>query len=708
MFLRERGKKAILGPTPAEARRFCGLPPLWSMLVTSSRLGRFLAGSALAGACAESSKGAAARIAASEAADFTASGSYLAARHAGRNRDAGAAGRFYREALRHDPKNADLLDRTFVSLVVGGDIGSAVTYADRVIKADKDDRVGRLVLGVHALKEKQYAVARRNLAQSVRGPITDLTATLLGAWAQAGAGDAKGAVASIDRLAGPDWYAIFKDLHAGMILDMAGNAEEAGKRFAQAYKLDSSALRVVEAYGGWLSRNGKKDEARKVFTDFDKVLPNHPLIVQALAHLAAEPAKVAVETPPPPPKLSVERLLLRGAKGDDVKALQARLGVPDDGVFGPKTQRSVREFQERNGLRADGVVGAKTLAKINGAEGKTQTAAQRDSGGLPLVVTTAQAGAGEALYGLGASLGRRGGEDLGLVYLQLSLYLVDNHPLALLSLADLYEALKKPELALAAYERVSAASPLHRNAAIQMAANLDALERPDEAQKQLEALIAENPKDLEAIVALGNVLRGHKKFAECADAYSKAVDLIENPQKPNWVIFYFRGICYERSRQWPKAEADLKKALELFPEQAHVLNYLGYSWIDQGVRLDEGMDMIKRAVAQRPDDGYIVDSLGWAHYRLGNYEEAVKQLERAIELKPEDPTINDHLGDAYWRVGRELEARFQWAHARDLKPDVDELPKILAKIEKGLPEETSSQAKAGPKPEPDKKTGDGG
>ena len=215
-------------------------------------------------------------------------------------------------------------------------------------------------------------------------------------------------------------------------------------------------------------------------------------------------------------------------------------------------------------------------------------------------------------------------------------------------------------------------------------------------------MIAENPKDLEAIMALGNVLRSHKEFAECADNYTKAIDLVKNPTKANWTLFYFRGICYERSKEWPKAEADLKKALELYPDQPHVLNYLGYSWIDQGVNLDKGMEMIKLAVSKRPDDGYIVDSLGWAYYRLGNYEEAVKQLEKAIELKPEDPTINDHLGDAYWRVGRVLEAHFQWAHARDLKPDPDDLPKILAKLKGGLPDENTSTAKAG------KKEGNGG
>jgi tetratricopeptide (TPR) repeat protein len=579
-------------------------------------------------------------------AGMTSSGSYLAARHAGQMREAAAAAAYYRVALKHDPKNTDLLDRTFLSLVVGGDTDEAVRYAERIAQTDKNDRVAQLVLGVHLFKQKQYAAARRNLTQSIRGPITDLTATLLTAWSFAGAGDAKSAIAAIDRLSGPDWYAIFKELHAGMILDFAGNQAEAGKRFEHAYKLDPTALRVVQAYGSWLSRNGKVDEARKIFTDFNKALPNHPLIVQAMNELAS-PAKKA--------------------------------------EAGTKTA-------------------PKTASKHNAHSGKHSGKAEtaHAASGLPRIVDTPQAGAAEALYGLGASLGRRGGEDLGLVYLQLALALEPNHPLALLSLADLYESLKKPDLAIKAYEHVPANSPLHRNAAIQMATNLDLLDRSAEAEQHLTALIKEHPDDLEAIVALGNVLRGHKKFAECADVYSKAVALVPHPEKANWVLFYFRGICFERAHQWPKAEADLQEALKLFPEQPHVLNYLGYSWIDQGVRLDEGMDMIKRAVQQRPDDGYIVDSLGWAYFRIGNYEEAVKQLDRAIELKPEDPTINDHLGDAYWRVGRTLEAHFQWAHARDLKPDPEDLPKIEAKLKNGLPEESSSQAKAG------KKSGDGG
>ena len=253
--------------------------------------------------------------------------------------------------------------------------------------------------------------------------------------------------------------------------------------------------------------------------------------------------------------------------------------------------------------------------------------------------------------------------------------------MALLSLGDLYEDLKKPDLAIKAYERVPASSPLSRNAEIQMAVDLDALDRTDEAKQRLQHVIAQRPKDTEAIIELGNIQRARKDFASCADTYSKAIDTVAKPEKSNWVMFYFRGICYERSHQWPAAEADMKKALELFPEQPLVLNYLGYSWVDQGVHLEQGMDMIRRAVEQRPDDGYIVNSLGWAYFRTGNYDEAVKNLERAVELKPEDPTINDHLGDAYWRVGRYLEAHFQWSHAKDLKPEPEDLPKIEAKLQ---------------------------
>jgi tetratricopeptide (TPR) repeat protein len=537
---------------------------------------------------------------------ITPAGNFLAAREANIERDAEAASLYYRAALRTDPKNPELLEFAFYSVLADGDIEEASRLAERLIQLDRNNRNAHLVLGAKALKAKNYKEARSQFNQAARGPVTDLTATLLGAWSAFGANDAKGAVDTIDKLTGPEWYGIFKDMHAGLILDLANNKKEAAKRLEHSYKLDSSALRVMQAYAGYLSRNGSKDEALKMFAEFDKQLPRYPLVVDAMAAL-------------------------------------------------------------------------------------------RKDEQLPRMVDTAQAGAAEALYGLGAALGRREEElslaNRGLAYLQLALYLDPNHALAMLALADLYEAMKKPELAIKVYEHVPANSPLKRNAEIQLGIDLDALDRTDEAKKHLDKLVAAKPDDLDAVLALGNITRERKQYAACADAYSKAVDLQPNPTRTNWTTYYFRGICYERNKQWGNAEADMQKALELYPEQPHVLNYLGYSWIDQGVHLDDGMSMIKRSVEQRPDDGYIVDSLGWAYFRLGNYDEAVKNLERAVELKPVDPTINDHLGDVYWKVDRMLEAKFQWSHARDLKPDDDELKTIEEKLKNGLPTSAADATK---------------
>jgi tetratricopeptide (TPR) repeat protein len=254
--------------------------------------------------------------------------------------------------------------------------------------------------------------------------------------------------------------------------------------------------------------------------------------------------------------------------------------------------------------------------------------------------------------------------------------------------------MKKPELAVETYDRIPANAPLKRNAEIQRALNLEVLERRDEATKALNDIIAKDPKDEEAVVALGNVMRARKDYKQAAEVYTKAIDLLKEPGKQNWSLYYFRGISYERSKEWPKAEADLQKSLELNPDQPQVLNYLGYSWVDQGTNLEKGIKMIRRAVELRPNDGYIVDSLGWAQYRLGNYQEASDALERAIELKPEDPVINDHLGDVYWKVGRQLEAHFQWRHARDNKPEPEDLARIEDKLKNGLKDEQPSKAGA--------------
>ena len=305
---------------------------------------------------------------------------------------------------------------------------------------------------------------------------------------------------------------------------------------------------------------------------------------------------------------------------------------------------------------------------------------------LDPIVHDAKEGAAEALYGLGSAGSRQGDELPALVYLRLSLYLRPSSDLTAVTLASLFEQLRESDQVIAAYELVPLSSPLKLGADIQIALELDGMGKTDEAKRRLTDIVAAWPHDVEALSALAELQRSTKKYAEAAATYDKAIAAVGIPQRDNWTLFYFRGICYERSKQWPKAEADFKKALELNPDQPLVLNYLGYSWADQGLNLEEAFKMLRRAAELRPNDGYIVDSLGWAHFKLGQYAEATETLEKAINLKPADPILNDHLGDAYWRVNRRIEAHFQWNHARDMGPDPEDLPAILKKIEVGLPD----------------------
>ncbi len=523
-------------------------------------------------------------------------GNYLAARLATAERDTPAAAAYYRALARTFPRSGEILERAFLAVLSEGNIDEAVEYAQRIVRIDPDHSLARLVLGVRAIKAKQFVTARSNLRRAGgQGAIAELNATLLGAWTQFGSGNPRAGVTAIDELKGPEWYNGFKDFHAGLLLDVAGAKKEAGPRLEAALKLDPRTLRVVDAYGRWASRAGNKKLAIETYEAFDKLVPNDPLVEQELADLNA----------------------------------------------------------------------GKTLAPL---------------------VTTASGGAAEVLYGLGAALGRQGGEDLALIYLQLGRWLDPSHPLIQITLADLFESLKRHDEAIALYREVPNDSPFKVNADVQLGLNLEQVDQFDQAQAILKKVVAANPKDLRAMMALGDVLRANEKYAEAAEVYTQAIDQLQAPTGNNWMLYYFRGTCYERTKQWAKSEADLKKALELKPDQPHVLNYLGYSWVDQGINLEQGLDMIRKAVELRPDDGYFIDSLGWAYYRLGRYDDAVRELERAVELKPNETVINDHLGDAYWKVGRKLEARFKWSHARDLKPEPDELVMIQRKIAVGLDE----------------------
>lgn len=302
----------------------------------------------------------------------------------------------------------------------------------------------------------------------------------------------------------------------------------------------------------------------------------------------------------------------------------------------------------------------------------------------PFLVASPSDGLAELFYGLGEALTGEGGVSLGTIYLQLALDVKPDHAFALAALANAQESAKRYQDAIATYDRIPKGTPLQSAIDIRKAFNLNSLDKVDEAKAILVKLTEENPKDVRPLEALGNILRARKQYAEAVKYFTKAIALLGKHDPRYWGYYYARGTSYERLKNWPAAEKDLKKALALAPDQPLVLNYLGYSWIDQGTHLKEGMRLIEKAVQLKPDDGYIVDSLGWAHYKRGDYKEAVRFLERAVEIKPEDPTLNDHLGDAFWKVGREREARFQWSQALSLNPEPEDVDKIKAKLDHGL------------------------
>ncbi|MES2906641.1 MAG: tetratricopeptide repeat protein [Pseudomonadota bacterium] len=526
-------------------------------------------------------------------------GSYLAGRMASGYKDFDASATYLKRALSYDPKNIELASRAFVLLVAAGRIEESIDLAKR-LKNEKDtDKLIRLVTATNDFHENNLPAAIKHLDLPKKGPVTDITGGLLGAWAMHGTGKPKAAIEVLDRLKGPDWFAIFRDYHAGLISELNGDKAEAHARFQRAYLADSKILRLAQAYAINLARDGKRDEALQVVNKYLATTPNNMMMIRL-----AEDIKTGV----------------------DVKQL----------------------------------------------------------------ATTPVQGAGEVMFGLGSALARNGGDELAAIYLQLALYLDETNALSLISLADLYDQLKQPDRVIDTLRLVKADSPLKASSELQLAVVLDAQEKTDEAVKHLEGILEKNPKDMEALLTMGNILRVHKRFAEAEPYYTRAVTLVEKPVQRHWPMFYFRGITYERIKQWPKAEADLKKALELQPNQPSVLNYLGYSWIDQNINLTEGMDMLKRAVGQDPKNGYVIDSVGWAYFRMGKYEDAVSWLERAIEEKPGDPVINDHLGDAYWQVGRKLEAYFQWRHAKDMKPEPEDLARIEKKLKDGLVSGSSS------------------
>lgn len=539
---------------------------------------------------------------AKEAADARAFGDYLSGRFAIINRDTEAAADYYIRAVAGDPNNTELVHQAFTIAIAGGRHDDAVRMAQRLADLkEKPTGLTDLVLLADDLKRDKLAEARTRIDGMARNGIVELMAPVISAWIDAAEGKTDDALADLDQLAASKGFVIFMRTHRAYILDFAGRVEEATTAYDEAIALQKGAdLRLVLAYGRFLERHGKADQAKAVYA----------------AYLHSYPSNVLIEA--------------------------AQQGVRDDGALYP-------------------------------------------------VIKTAADGAAEAFFSTGRALAQERSRGSAVMYLQLALALKPHFPVANLLLGDVFDRDGQYDEALAAYKAVMDDPVLGWDARFEAALLYNQMDKPEKSIEALQGMLVEQPENLNALTSLADTLRSEERFPEARAAYDKVMAKIGTPAERHWALFYARGITFERMDMWKEAEADFRKALQLSPDQPLVLNYLGYSLIEQGVKLDEALIMIQKAVEQRPDDGYIVDSLGWALYRLGRYTEAVEWLEKAAALIPEDPTINDHLGDAYWQAGRRLDATFQWRHAAAMKPDAEELVKIEAKIKSGLDTEKRSE-----------------
>jgi tetratricopeptide (TPR) repeat protein len=304
-------------------------------------------------------------------------------------------------------------------------------------------------------------------------------------------------------------------------------------------------------------------------------------------------------------------------------------------------------------------------------------------------------GVADVFFTLGKALDRQGAEAFVNQLYRLGLAASPKHVPLRLSVAALMENVEHFADANELYAQVPETSDYYNLAQIQTALNLNSLEEVDASISAMSAAIDANPNDQTAVIAFAAILMNADKYDRAATLLDRYIEERPEITRNEWLALYRRGMAFDKLDRWPEAEADFLKALDVYPNQPQVLNYLGYTWVDMGINLERGLKMLETAVRLRPNTGYIVDSLGWAHYRLGNYDLAVQNLEEAVLLQPTDPTIIDHLGDAYWRVGRQLEARYKWAQSLEQGPEDSARKIILKKLDEGLTEDVLREANAG-------------
>lgn len=514
-------------------------------------------------------------------------GAFLAGRFAQDHADSAAASRYLLLALKADPENVDLLQRTLQALAADGNLPEASQIAKRLLKYDGEAALAAMLLAEQDAQAGNWTTAEARVSGLPKRGLSTVMVPLITAWSRMGQGRIDGALEVLQPLSQTSNYAPLHDFHSALINDLADRRKAADQDYRSTLSGNARmALRSVEAATAFYRRTGQMDKANELLKRYGE---EHP--------------------------------------------------------------------------ETAGVLSATAPGRL---------------------IDSPRAGLAEAYFSGAVTLRQGGAADLALIFGRMALDLQPNVPSCQAMVADLLQSMGRLAEANAIFAKIEPSAAVFRTAQLRIATNLEAMGDVDGSVKAMEALVAQDPSRTDVLLTLGDVLRAHQRWSEAANAYGRAIALQPKPTREQWSLYYSRGIALERAGQWTAAESDFLKALELEPNEPHVLNYLGYSWIDKGMNLDQGQKMIEKAVAQLPTDGDIVDSLGWAFYRTGNYNRAVETLQRAVELHPEEATINDHLGDALWLTGRQEEARFQWRRALSFTPEPDEKADLEKKLKSGL------------------------
>ena len=520
------------------------------------------------------------------------SGAYLASRAAAYQGDMVARADFLSQALERLPGDVTLLGQTYKAMVSVGRIAEAIELARHLAGMNVITEVSPVTLLVDALAADDADAMDDALARfGSEGPLGTF-ALIARAWSTAQGGDHARALDILDTAApGAEPLVAY---HAALLSDAAGKAGVTETAFGEAMEAGETVTwEATRAYGGYLERLGRGEDAVGLYRRFMDINPESPWFEDAVTR--------ALDGGVPP------------ARPDMLQAITDALAETARQLLG-----------ERRGVPA--------LALLNHAAW-LQPADDR-------------------------------------IHFMTG---------------DVLSRLRRDAASAAAYGRVAPDSPLAWNARLRRVRSLNDAGLTEDAITLGRALSRERPESADPLMAIGDVMRSHRKWDEAVEAYDEALRLLDEGSHRRPGLLFDLGTVLEVTGRWERAEQVFLESLESRPDDPWLLNYLGYAWADRNENLDEALDLIERALERTPDDGMVIDSLGWVLYRLGRYDEAVVELERAVGLEPAEAVIIDHLGDAYWKTGRHYEARFQWRHVLTLAPeDEDLVDAVRHKLEAGL------------------------